>query len=62
MITNSLVKAIKEVNVVISTVGAGQLVDQEKLISAVKEAGNVKVIVLILLYNSLISKNISCQY
>ena len=36
-------KAIKEVDVVISTVGAGQLADQEKLISAIKEAGNVKV-------------------
>ncbi|CAK9315698.1 unnamed protein product [Citrullus colocynthis] len=39
---NSLVKAIKEVDVVISTVGAGQLADQEKLIAAIKEAGNVK--------------------
>ncbi|XP_023511421.1 isoflavone reductase homolog PCBER-like [Cucurbita pepo subsp. pepo] len=39
---SSLVKAIKEVDVVISTVGAGQLADQEKLISAIKEAGNVK--------------------
>ncbi|CAK9315695.1 unnamed protein product [Citrullus colocynthis] len=39
---NSLVKAIKEVDVVISTVGAGPLADQEKLIAAIKEAGNVK--------------------
>ncbi|KGN43147.1 phenylcoumaran benzylic ether reductase Pyrc5 [Cucumis sativus] len=38
----SLVKAIKEVDVVISTVGAGQLADQVKLIDAIKEAGNVK--------------------
>ncbi|XP_038887686.1 phenylcoumaran benzylic ether reductase Pyrc5-like [Benincasa hispida] len=38
----SLVKAIKEVDVVISTVGLNQLSDQDKLISAIKEAGNVK--------------------
>lgn len=39
----SLVKAIKEVDVVISTVGGGQLQDQAKIIAAIKEAGNVKV-------------------
>lgn len=38
----SLVKAIKEVDVVISTVGLNQLSDQDKLISAIKEAGNIK--------------------
>ncbi|WJZ83670.1 hypothetical protein VitviT2T_003333 [Vitis vinifera] len=38
----SLVKAIKEVDVVISTVGGGQLQDQAKIIAAIKEAGNVK--------------------
>ncbi|KAK2660551.1 hypothetical protein Ddye_007084 [Dipteronia dyeriana] len=38
----SLVKAIKEVDVVISTVGAFQLADQTKIIAAIKEAGNVK--------------------
>ncbi|CAO2815037.1 unnamed protein product [Amaranthus hypochondriacus] len=38
----SLVKAIKEVDVVISTVGAFQLADQVKIIDAIKEAGNVK--------------------
>ncbi|KAI9118282.1 hypothetical protein K1719_010614 [Acacia pycnantha] len=38
----SLVKAIKLVDVVISTVGHMQLADQVKLISAIKEAGNVK--------------------
>ena len=43
-----MVKAIKEVDVVISTVGAGQLADQEKLIAAIKEAGNVKVIIIVL--------------
>jgi len=38
----SLVKAIKQVDVVISTVGHGQLGDQGKIIAAIKEAGNVK--------------------
>ncbi|OMO75654.1 NmrA-like protein [Corchorus olitorius] len=38
----SLVKAIKQVDVVISTLGHGQLADQGKLIAAIKEAGNVK--------------------
>ncbi|KAJ6810159.1 putative isoflavone reductase-like protein [Iris pallida] len=37
-----LVKAIKEVDVVISTVGHAQLADQTKIIAAIKEAGNVK--------------------
>ncbi|XP_042488017.1 phenylcoumaran benzylic ether reductase Betv6-like [Macadamia integrifolia] len=40
----SLVKVIKQVDVVISTVGDGQLVDQVKIIAAIKEAGNVKFI------------------
>ena len=43
----SLVKAIKQVDVVISTVGHLQLADQDKIISAIKEAGNVKVKFLI---------------
>ncbi|KAJ9551852.1 hypothetical protein OSB04_015897 [Centaurea solstitialis] len=38
----SLVKAIKQVDVVISTVGHGQLGDQGKIIKAIKEAGNIK--------------------
>ncbi|KAK9165499.1 hypothetical protein Scep_000690 [Stephania cephalantha] len=38
----SLVKAIKQVDVVISTVGALQLADQVKIVAAIKEAGNVK--------------------
>ncbi|CAI9777844.1 unnamed protein product [Fraxinus pennsylvanica] len=38
----SLVKAIKQVDVVISTVGHLQLADQTKIIAAIKEAGNVK--------------------
>ena len=39
----SLVEAIKKVDVVISTVGHVQLADQDKIIAAIKEAGNVKV-------------------
>ncbi|KAL2348537.1 hypothetical protein Fmac_002537 [Flemingia macrophylla] len=38
----SLVKAIKQVDVVISTVGGGQVDDQVKIIAAIKEAGNIK--------------------
>ncbi|KAL8129535.1 hypothetical protein V2J09_018690 [Rumex salicifolius] len=38
----SLVKAIKQVDVVISTVGYAALADQVKIIAAIKEAGNVK--------------------
>lgn len=39
----SLVKAIKQVDVVISTAGHMQLADQVKIIAAIKEAGNIKV-------------------
>ena len=39
----SLVKAIKKVDVVISSIGSMQILDQTKIISAIKEAGNVKV-------------------
>lgn len=38
----SLVKAIKQVDVVISTVGSLQIADQTKIIAAIKEAGNIK--------------------
>ncbi|KAJ7953026.1 Isoflavone reductase-like protein [Quillaja saponaria] len=38
----SLVKAIKHVDVVISTVGGQQVADQVKIIAAIKEAGNIK--------------------
>nr|QRW27926.1 eugenol synthase 6 [Ocimum basilicum] len=38
----SLVKAIKQVDVVISTVGFMQIADQYKIIAAIKEAGNIK--------------------
>ena len=46
---NSLVEAIKEVVVVISTVGFEQITDQVKIIAAIKEAGNIKVLALTLL-------------
>ncbi|KAG6626852.1 phenylcoumaran benzylic ether reductase Betv6-like [Carya illinoinensis] len=38
----SLVKAIKQVDVVISTVGPPQFADQIKIVAAIKEAGNIK--------------------
>lgn len=38
----SLVKAIRQVVAVISTVGPEQLADQLKVIDAINEAGNVK--------------------
>ncbi|KAM4089113.1 hypothetical protein ACB094_07G124700 [Castanea mollissima] len=38
----SLVRAIKEVDVVISAIGHYNLADQDKIIAAIKEAGNVK--------------------
>ncbi|KAH6789367.1 NmrA-like negative transcriptional regulator family protein [Perilla frutescens var. frutescens] len=38
----SLVKAIKQVDVVISAVGYAQLNDQDRILAAIKEAGNVK--------------------
>lgn len=38
----SLVKAIKQADVVISTVGHMQMADQTKIVDAIKEAGNVK--------------------
>ncbi|PKA53890.1 Isoflavone reductase like P3 [Apostasia shenzhenica] len=40
----SLVKAIKKVDVVISTVGFGQLADQTNIIAAIKQAGNITVL------------------
>ena len=42
----SLVKAFKQVDVVISTVGHMQLGDQGKIIAAIKEAGNIKVLII----------------
>jgi len=43
----SLVKAIKQVDVVFSTVGHSLLADQLNIISAIKEVGNVKVNLLL---------------
>ena len=45
----SLVSAIKQADVVISTVGPLQFEDQLKIIAAIKEAGNVKVCIFKLL-------------
>ena len=45
----SLVSAIKQADVVISTVGPMQFEDQLKIIAAIKEAGNVKVCIFKLL-------------
>lgn len=42
----SLVKGIKQVDVVISTIGSLQLADQTKIIAAIKDAGNLKVLIL----------------
>ena len=39
---DSLVKAIKQVDIVISAVGSQQIADQVKIIAAIKEAGNIK--------------------
>ncbi|CAI9765507.1 unnamed protein product [Fraxinus pennsylvanica] len=38
----SLVRAMKQVDVVISTLGYAQLGDQDKIVAAIEEAGNVK--------------------
>lgn len=51
----SLIKAIKQVDVVISMVSRGQIPEQAKIIAAVKEAGNVKV------GSSLLKKNNKLQ-
>lgn len=51
----SLIKEIKQVDVVISTVSRGQIPEQAKIIAAVKEAGNVKV------GSSLLNKNNNLQ-
>jgi hypothetical protein len=36
------VKAVKQVDIVISTVGLQQIADQVKIIAAIKEAGSIK--------------------
>lgn len=51
---DSLVKAIKQVDVVISTVGIAQFADQAKIIAAIKEAGNnikVKLLFVSIIYS-----------
>ena len=40
----SLVKAVKEVDVVISAIGGYNIAGQINIIEAIKEAGNIKVI------------------
>lgn len=44
----SLVKTVKGVDVVISTVGVAQIKEQMKLIAAIKEAGIIKVGIMLL--------------
>lgn len=58
----SLVKAIKQVDVVISTVGQMQLADQSKIIDAIKEAGNVKVTNVYSLILTFFFLNFNCFY
>ena len=53
----SLVKAMKEVDVVISAVGLNQLSDQDKLIAAIKEAVNIKVLLTFTLKKNVLNKN-----
>lgn len=36
-------KALKQVDVVISTVGAAQVMDQSSIVAAIKEVGHIKV-------------------
>lgn len=43
----SLVSAVKGADVVISVLGSMQIADQSRLVDAIKEAGNVKVRVLL---------------
>lgn len=45
----SLLNAIKQVDVVFSTVPRSHLAEQDNIISAIKEAGNVKVCFFLLL-------------
>jgi hypothetical protein len=48
------VKVIKQVDVVISTVGHVQLPDQVKIIAAIKEAGNIKVVSLSVSFSTIV--------
>lgn len=51
----SLVKAIEQVDVVISAVGRDLLADQSHIIDAIKEAGNIKVRKSFLIFNRLLN-------
>ena len=48
-----IVSVLREVDVVISTVAYPQVLDQLKIIEAIKVAGNIKVYILLLKYNNL---------
>ena len=48
-----LVSVLRHVDVVISTVAYPQVLDQLKIIEAIKVAGNIKVYILLLKYNNL---------
>ncbi|KAJ4716534.1 Isoflavone reductase-like [Melia azedarach] len=52
----SLVRAIKQVEVVISTVARTQLAEQLNTIAAIKEAGNVKNLEMMLIVSMLLSQ------
>lgn len=41
-------EAIKQVDVVISTAGTGLVENQTRIIAAIKEAGNIKVVLILL--------------
>lgn len=51
----SLVKAIEQVDVVISAVGRDLLAAQSHIIDAIKEAGNIKVLKSFLILNRLLN-------
>lgn len=53
----SLVKAIKQVDVVISAVGSLQILDQTKIIAAIKEVGHIKVHHLLFTHLCLLNDN-----
>lgn len=48
-----IVSVLRQVDVVISTVAYPQVLDQLKIIEAIKVAGNIKVYILLLNYNNL---------
>ncbi|TKY70406.1 Isoflavone reductase protein [Spatholobus suberectus] len=53
----SLVKAIKQVDVVICALGGQQVDDQVKVIAAIKEAGNIKFIKITIFHTRFCTKN-----